>query len=234
MKKSKWFWGVFFILSAVFVIASQVTDFVRIGFWSVLGAVLLVAVMIQSAVHRNFFGIFIPLVLLYEIFWQPLALVHISVWVLLAAAVLLSIGFSCIFRCRPPVIQNKPENSGRFQGTTESIDDNNPEAKVSFGASTKYLHSNALKTGRFYASFGSLEIYLDQARLCPEGAEIYVDCHFGSIEIYVPNWWRVESNVHASIGAANAGERSVEAGPDAPLLTITGNVSFGAVEVNYI
>lgn len=234
MRHQKWFWGVFFILSAVFVIASQVTDFMKIGLWSILGAILLLAVMIHSVAHRNFFGIFVPLVLLYGIFWQPLGLIHISIWVLLAAAVLASIGFHFIFRNRPPQWWKSEENGGRFHATTESSDDNNPQAKVSFGASTKYLHSTALQTGQFDVSFGSLEVYLDQAQLSPDGAELYVNCRFGAIELYVPRSWRVKGNVQASLGAAEINEHRSDAAIDAPLLLITGNVSFGAVEVKYI
>lgn len=234
MKHTKWFWGTFFVLSAVFIIASQVTDFVQIGIWSILGAILLTAIVVHSVAHRNFFGIFVPLAFMYEIFWQPFKLAEISLWVLLASAILASIGFSCIFRKRPPKYQYKWENSNRFQPTSESIDDNNPYTKVSFAASTKYLHSTALKTGQFYCSFGSLEVYLDQAQLSPEGAEIYVDCNFGSIEFYVPRHWQIKNNVHASLGSADIGERCSNAGPDSPLLTVTGNVSFGSVEMKYI
>ena len=234
MKHTKWFWGTFFVLSAVFVIASQVTDFVQIGIWSILGAILLTAIIVHSVAHRNFFGIFVPLAFMYEIFWQPLKLAEISLWFLLVAAILASIGFSCIFRKRPPKCQYKWEKGDRFQQTTESIDDNNPYTKVSFGASTKYLHSTALKTGQFYCSFGSLEVYLDQAQLSPEGAEIYVDCSFGSIEFYVPRHWQIKNDVHANLGSADIGERYSNAGPGSPLLTVTGNVSFGSVEMKYI
>lgn len=234
MKHTKWFWGTFFVLSAVFVIASQVTDFVQIGIWSLIGTILLAAIIVHSIAHRNFFGIFVPLAVAYEIYWQPLKLPEISFWVLLAAAILASIGFSSIFRKRPPKCYYKWEKSNCFEHTSESSDDNNPIVKVNFGASTKYLHSTALKAGQFYASFGSLEVYLDQAQLSPEGAEIYVDCSFGSIEFYVPRHWRVKNNVHASLGSADIGERHSFAESDSPILTITGNVSFGSVEVHYI
>ena len=103
-----------------------------------------------------------------------------------------------------------------------------------FGGSTKYLHATALKTGQFYASFGGLEVYFDQAQLDPAGAEIYVDCSFGSIELYVPRSWKVKSSVRASFGAVDIHERHSSAAADAPVLLLTGNVSFGAVEIKYV
>ncbi|PWM44208.1 MAG: hypothetical protein DBX47_05995 [Clostridiales bacterium] len=234
MRNTKWLWATFSILSAVFIIASQVTDFVNIGFWSILGTILLSAVLIQSIIHRNFFGIFIPLALGYKIYCQPLNLLDISVWILLSAAVLLAIGFSFIFKSRPPKLKYKFDKCEHFNETVYNADDNNPYAKVNFGASTKYLHSTSLQAGQFYTSFGSMEVYLDQAQLSPEGAEIYVDCKFGAIELYVPSRWNVKNKVHVSMGAADIPEHRTASDPSSPVLIISGNVSFGAVEVNYI
>ena len=243
MKQAKWFWGAFFILAAVFVVASQLTDFVTIGFWSILGTILLLAVVVHSIPPRNFLALFLSLVLLYEIYWQPLGLVHISFWVLILAAVLAGIGFSYLFRKRPLKHWGKFEKANWKAGEGyqqvcagidgENIDGENVFAKVSFGDSTKYLHSTALKTGQFYASFGSLEVYLDQVMLSDQGAEIYVDCKFGSMELYVPKTWRVKGDVRTIFAAADISEMP-DVQPDAPLLTIVGNVSFGAVEVNYV
>lgn len=236
MKQRKWFWGIFFILSAVFVIASQITDFVKIGVWSILGAILLLAILIDSIPRRNFFGIFIPLALIYEIFWQPLHLVKISVWLLLAAAVLAGIGFSLLFRPRPPRwMPKKGHGHGdRFQQTCDTTDDNNPSAKVSFGACTKYLQSPALRSGQLYTSFGSLEVYLDQAQLSPEGAEFYIDCRFSSVKLYVPRFWKVESHLQTFLGSADIRDSGSPISSDAPCLTLSGNVSFGSVEIQYV
>ena len=100
-KHNNWFWGIFFVLAAVFVVVSQVTSFTTIGFWSILAAVVLAAICIQSLVHLNYFGVFLPLALAYIIFQNPLSLYAISPWLLILAAVLLSIGFHTIFRRRP-------------------------------------------------------------------------------------------------------------------------------------
>lgn len=236
MKKRKWFWGVFFILAAVFVVATQVTDFVKIGVWSILGALLLLAILIDSIPRRNFFGIFIPLALMYEIFWQPLHWIKISVWLLLAAAVLAGIGCSLLFRPRPPRWMPKKEHGhgDRFQQTCDTTDDNDPNAEVRFGACTKYLQSPALRSGQFYASFGSLEVYLDQAQLAPEGAELYIDCQFSSVALYVPRFWRVESHLQTFLGSADIRDSGSPTAPDAPRLTLSGSVSFGSVEVHYV
>jgi len=235
MKSKNWFWGLFFLLAAVFVIASQIGSFGQIGIISILATVLLVALLIHSVMNRNFFGVFLPLALLYWIYQQPFQLMPISPWLLLLSAVLASIGFSCIFRTYPKKwVHCHQGDTERFTQTTENIDDNNPYAKVSFGSSSKYLHADCLKGGQFYSSFGSLEVYFDQAQLSPDGTEIFVDCSFGDIELFIPRNWRVIDNIRTSLGSVENDVRVSNLEKDAPELTITGNVSFGSIEIHYI
>ncbi len=234
MKHNNWFWGIFFILAAVFVIASQVTGFASIGFWTIAASILLVALLIQSLVKLNYFGVFLPLSLGYMLYQEPLNLYYISPWLLLLAAVLLSIGFHTAFRSRPKKVlksQRKPHGS---EATIEEIDDNNPAAKVTFGASNKYLHADNLKSGQFYCNFGALEVYFDHVTLAPEGAEIFVDCSLGAVKLFVPRSWRIVDKMNAGLGGVKDEARAGRPSDDAPTLTLTGNVSLGVVEISYI
>lgn len=232
MKNRNWFWGILFLLLGVFVVASQTDAFQKIGFLTYLLAALLVSLIIQSIFSRNFFGIFVPMVFIYNLFQQPLSLPSISIWVLLAAAVLTSIGFSILFKVRPKNIVNIESHS--FNQTKESLDDNSPYAKVSFGASSKYLHGNNINKGQFIASFGALEVYFDQAQLSPEGAEIYIDCSFGAVKLFVPKTWRVTDNLHVSLGGVDNHCKSGSPAENAPHLNLVGNVQLGGVEIEYI
>ncbi len=248
MKNRNWFWGFFFLLAAVFVIASQTGSFGQIGLLSILATVLLAALGIRSAIDRNFFGLFIPLALLYMIYQQPLHLVQISVWLLLLASVLASIGFSIIFHshhhCHPhgdvcfsrgsDDWHGAHDGSEHFNQTTESIDDNNPGAKVTFGASSKYLHADCMKSGQFFVSFGALELFFDQAQLSPEGAELFLDCSFGAIKLYIPKHWRVIDYVRTGLGSVENDICLAHPDENAPQLTLTGNVQLGSLEIHYI
>ena len=231
MKSRNWFWGIFFLLSAVFVIASQTGSFVQIGVISILATVLLAALAIQSLIYRNYFGIFLSLAFLYMIYRYPLGLPEISLWLLLVSAVLAGIGFSFIFHSHPPKMVY---THGMEHFTSESIDDNNPYAKVNFGSSSKYLHADCLKSGQFFVSFGALEVFFDQAQLSPDGAELFFDCSFGAIKLFVPKHWKVRDNLRASLGAVENDTRLAQPGENAPQLTLTGNVQLGAVEIHYI
>jgi len=238
MKNRNWFWGIFFLLSAVFVIGSQTDAFGQIGFLSILATIFLVALIIHNLATLEFFGIFVPLAFLYMIYQQPLNLQEISTWVLLTSAGLASMGLSIIFRGSTHRFKHVSSHScGRseqFNQTKENIDDNNPYAKVAFGSASKYLHSDCLKSGQFIMSFGALEVYFDQAKLSPEGAEILVDCSFGEIKLFVPRSWQVIESMHTTLGSVTNDNRMNRPDENAPRLTITGNVQFGSVEIHYI
>lgn len=235
MKSRNWFWGLFFVAAAVFVVASQTGSFVQIGMLSLLATLLIAAIVVHSAVRRNFFGVFVPASFLYLVYRQPLALPKISFWLLLLAAVLASIGFSFIFHTHPHHHWDHCDRDmSRFHTVTENDDDNNPVAKVSFGGSSRYLHGDCIQTGQFSSSFGSLEVFFDQAQLSPEGAEIFVDVSFGSLELYIPKTWKVIDKVRVSLGSVENDVRLSHPAEDAPQLTIKGETSFGSVQIHYI
>ena len=234
MKTRNWFWGIFFILSAVFVIASQTNAFVQIGVMSIFATVLLVALLIQSLANLNFFGMFLSLAFLYVIYRKPLGLIEISLWLLIMAALFASMGFSFLFHKHPR--KNAQWCCGReqFHHTVETDKDNNPGAKVSFGAISKYLHADRLKSGNFAVSFGALELFFDQVQLDPEGAELYLDCSMGAIKLYIPKHWSVIDKIQTGLGSVENDVRFAAPSENAPRLTLTGNVQLGSVEIHYI
>lgn len=234
MKHNNWFWGVFFVLAAVFVIASQVSSFAWFSIWSIVATILLAAVFIQSLVKLNYFGVFLSLAFAYMVYEHPLHLNIISPWFLILTAVLLSIGFHIIFHRHPKHQHAYCREKKDEYHTVEEIDDNNPFVKVKMGASSKYLHADCLKSGQFYCSLGSLEVYFDHVRLDPNGAEIFVDCNLGAINLYFPTSWRIIDKLNSSLGGVNNETQYNNPGEDAPQVTITGNVSLGAIEIHYV
>ena len=234
MKNRNWFWGFFFLLAAVFVIARQTGSFGEVGIVSILATVLLAALIIQSVISRNFFGIFIPLAVLYVIYRQPLNLIEISIWQLILTAVFASIGLNFLFGRHHHMKRYRHGRVEHFDQSRENVDDNNPFANVSFNSSCKYLHADCLKGGQFFVSFGSLELFFDHAQPSPDGAEIFLDCSFGSAKLYVPKSWKVIDNLQASLGTVDNDIRLSQPEGNAPRLTLTGNVQFGKIEIHYI
>ena len=236
-----WFWGIFFLAAAVFVIASQTSSFIHVGFWSIVATVLLVALFISGIMNVNFFGIFMPVALLYLIYQVPLGWPAIAAWIPILAAVLATIGCSMIFH--PHYVHNTvcgwdPSNghivSDSYHSTEENVEGNNINVKSSFGDSCRYLHSNSLRMADLTTAFGKLGIYFDQVQLSPQGAEAHVNVSFGSMALYVPRTWRIVDQVSTSFGPVQNDQRSQAVAPDAPVLTLTGSVSFGNLEIHYV
>jgi hypothetical protein len=234
MKNRNWFWGFFFLLLAVFVIASQTGVFGQINAISILETVFFATLVVHSLIKRNFFGIFIPLSFLYMIYSKPLAFVYISPWLLVLSAVLTSIGFSLLFRKRPKNVAFSHSRKKHFSQINENLDDNNPYIKVSLSSSSTYLHSDCLKGGHFVSHLGELDVYFDQVQLSPDGVEIFLECNLGSIKLYIPRSWYVVDNTHSILGDVNNNTQHTKPSENAPHITITGNVTLGSVKIEYI
>ena len=116
----------------------------------------------------------------------------------------------------------------------ESGGDNNPRISVQFTGVSKYLHADSLETADLDCSFGSLEVYFDHVKLSPNGADIYANCKFGALELYVPGHWRIIDNVNASLAGFDISGQHKPTAEDAPQLRVNGNVSFGALEIHRV
>ena len=239
MKHRNWFWGIFFLVAAVFVLACQTGAFVKVGFWSIGATVLLAAVFIGSLMDLNFFGMLVPLALLYGIYQVPLRLTVVSVWLLLLTAVLASMGLSMIFHTHHHHHWEDWDHHGHCRdwdsgASVERMEGNDIFVRTSFSEACKYLHSNSLKSAHLVSSFGKLSVYFDQVLLSPEGAEASLDVSFGSMSLYLPREWRVEDRIHTGAGTVNSDHRRADPEAGAPLLILTGNVSFGSLEIHYV
>jgi hypothetical protein len=250
MKKRNWFWGTFLILAAVCVIGGSMNLFANFGTLSIISIVVLLAVIVQSCIIKNFFGVFIGVAGAYYIYQSVLGLPKISIWVLIVAVILLSCGFHMIFGSRPSKDmwytkaygetenwhRNDDENNKQGFGSVnvEDMSDNHPYAKVNFGASCKYLHGTRIKSGEFYCHFGALEVFFDQAQLDSNGAEIFLDCSFGAIKLYIPATWQVYDSLNTSLGGVENNTKFSKVSVDAPKLTLKGNVNLGGVEIKYV
>ena len=99
---------------------------------------------------------------------------------------------------------------------------------------SRYLHGDCLETARLYCSLGALEVFFDQAKLSPNGAEVSLECKLGAISIYVPKTWRVVDRINCTLGGVDMDNRYASPAEGAPQLTLTGSVSLGGIEVRYI
>lgn len=233
------FWGIFFLVAAVFILVSQLGYLTpRISLWRLILSVFLLAITVEGVLHMEFFSILVPLAGIACLFDAQLGLQAITPWPLLGAATFASIGLSIIFHNKGSRWKQKyafihSDNAAHpdFEETVENLNANMVFSKVTFGASIKYLHAQRLERAEFECSFGSLKVYFDQAQLSPDGADVRINCSFGGVTLYVPRGWTVKDDINASIGTVKNRENR----PDTEnVLRVRGNVSFGGVDIVYI
>ncbi len=233
MKAKSIFWSLFFILSAGLVIASQLGYLIGIELFALIATILAAAVFISSCAHLNFFGMFLPIALLVKVdFYENLLhLEKVNTWSLILAAILLSIGFSIIFKGRA-YKYNFTKRIDKKDFPTENIDDNNVSSSVVFGGSTKYFNCPNLQRAQIRCSFGGLSAYFDGCTLSPEGAVIDLDLSFSGVELYIPKNWKVICNVDCFLGGLSEKNKASE--PSNGEIILNGRASFSGIEIIYI
>lgn len=230
------FWGLFFIAGAASIIFHQLGYFNEIiSFPALVLIVVLSPIMIMSLFHLNFFGVFAPAAALAIFFREPLGLEAVSPWAIAFAALFLSIGFSIIFHRNKFNFGHYHNGSNGQSGHFDSIENLNDDVisfSESFGASTKYIHSENLKKASFKCTFGAMQVYFDNSKIDPEGAEIYIEASFCGMELYIPKNWNIVNNIHASLGGIS--EKNHRGSSEGPRVRLIGNVSLGGIEIIYV
>ena len=243
MKAFKIFLGLAFIAIAVLLIlealgmAVSITSVIGdVSFWQVAGGIFLVSGIIKLLTSGNFYEVFVPLGFLFMIFERNIAYIVgmesqdiINNWLVFGCSLLLSAGFMFIFPGSKKKKRNAKKGAQR-SGFCFHIKDNE------FGSAVTYIDcedfGNTIMAHSVKNKFGSLEVRFDNAESYKGGAALHVDNHFGAIEICVPKSWRIIDHIDVHLGAIdldNDGEDQ-----DGPTLTIEGDISLGAIDIERI
>ena len=214
--------------AAALIIANGYYNFA--GFFPFFCGIIIAPIMIESLVYLNFTGVFIPAALLGIVFAKPLGIEAITPWPILAAAVLLSIGFSVMFHkrykgCERPHYQKNE--------TFENVYDDEMTCTVKFGSSSKFIQSENFEKAYLNCSFGSIKAYFDNAKLSPDGAQLYINAECSGVELYIPKRWKISNSVSAFLGGVEEKSKNTP-DPDSPVLNITGNIRLSGIVIYYI
>jgi hypothetical protein len=192
------FWGLFFLAAGGTVILNLLGLLEGINLFSLLLCIILLAIFIQSLYHLNWFGVFIPLAVAAGIFAEPLGISDtVSLVPLLVAAVLLSVGFSILFKGHGRFIpyvgihghnhrgyyggrrinkdSGNDENGGGDGDSCESYSDDNKYDKVVSSNEGEVVYANT--------SFGTKVRYINSKIL----HRAVLDCSFGDMKVYFDN-----------------------------------------------
>ncbi|MDD6155750.1 MAG: LiaF-related protein [Lachnospiraceae bacterium] len=238
MKKNGIFWGILLILAALYLVLRGMGLVVELPIWTILITIILGAICIHGIIKVDWFGIFMPLSLIGCVYLDEInALIQqtnnqadgLDFWVLIATGLLLSFGFSMIF---------KKKHNGHFENVNTTGNpnvENFQDGSVinitnNFNGKNKYVNTQYLERANIENNFGECNVYFDNAVISGREALIVIENNFGETNIYLPKMWRVEmlengifSNIQ-TFGVANSDL-------DAPLVKIKASANFGQINI---
>ena len=247
-------WGILMLAIAALIITNQLGWFERFSFGTIVAAAAAVGFFFHFITQRSVNMIPLIVAAAYIVLSDFYLVPNVSTGVIIAAAVFAYIGLGYLFPQSGSNVaffgfcgdeddqiwagdetEARGNGSRPLRGSVKTGEmNNNPSVFVTFGGVSRYLRADALETVHLNCTFGGMDIYLDQTQLSPHGATVHINCMFGGIDIYVPRHWHVIEDISCVFGGAETGKRLESLAENAPQLTVTGNVMFGGVDINYI
>ena len=241
MNKRNVFSGVLLIVLAVGLILWKLdvfnlpVAFAGVPTWGLIVSAIMLVVIVHSIVELHYGGIFIPLAVIAIIFDEPLGITAITPWIVLIAAVLLTVAFEQLFsghrRCRRRR-ERGPFRSDAFTSET-SIDDEmgHINHSMKFGSATKYVRDRNLISADLSSQFGELSVFFDGAEVPNGHVTIHATVSFGEMDLYIPKDWHVDNRVSVALGNCDDRCTNTDLPEGAINCLIEGNVSFGELKL---
>lgn len=232
MKTWKIFWGLGFVLAALFLLLDAVgviTPFLDvvggISAAQVICGLFLIAFVISRIIKLKLHEIFIPLALLFMLFEDNVAFLLgleddniIGNWLLFWCAVLLSVGVS-ILTSKNRVLNFKITKKGT------------PQKTHAIGASTSYIDCEDFVEEHIINNLGETVIHFENEANFTSGAVLHIENKLGETVVYVPEQWNVKLNITSKLG--NVVQKG-KGNADGPTLVINGTNELGEVVIMFI
>lgn len=238
MKNNNVLGGIVFILLAVFIIIGSMGMLGDISVWTLVFTFIFAVWFIKSLLKLEWFGMFFPLAFLAILWDDVLGIEQLTPWPVLGAAMLATIGMNMIFGHSKTHIYWGHKHHGEEYIPHEGIcneqseDDYHFSCESVFGSTVKYVNCQNLQYAKIENVFGSIQIYLDNARLCDGRATMEIENVFGSVVVYVPKEWRTDVRFEKVFAGAREFGNCNQQGDN--VLQIRGETVFGNLEIKYV
>lgn len=231
----KIFWGLFFILAAAFLILDQVMLDINLSLFNIFSLLILIPMFIQSIIKLNFGPAMFAFGFLAIIFKEYIYLAEVSNWTIFLAAMLLGIGLEMLFgkkRFKKKMKFNY--NSGNsFGETIEYNDESHIDMQVTFGSGIRYIDSPDFQSANLDCTFGSIQMYFDNASIVGDSATITVNANFAGVELYIPKEWQVINKIDSTLSGVDI-NRNCTTRTAEKKIYLEGSVNFTGVDVKCI
>ena len=238
MKNRSYFWGTFFILSAVLLILNALGLLAGVSIVSLILTLLLIPLIVKSIRYASFSGVLFPLAVIAILFDKQLGIEKLTPWPVLGIALFLSIGLSLLFPKRHKWYKKYdgshaiPENE--FNNVSSEVSD---ESEINIGARfsgcIRYINSECLKKVNIVSRFAGIKLYFDNAVIDGSSAELDLNVDFAGVDIYIPKTWRIINQADFSMGGIEEKGVRTESGEEKALI-VKGRMSFGGLTVHYV
>ncbi len=227
-------WGLLLIVSAVFIVLSVMGHIDNIGPVKTVFTILFAGIAITSLIDLNFFGVFFPMAFVGMIYDSQLGIEKLTPWPILGIALLLTIGFSLIFKKKDHCFHRDYSCGNEEYVVDMDIEDGEViDCNAEFNGTVKYINSQNLKKINVKSAFGGVKLYLDGSEIPSKTAEINLNVSFGGVELYIPRNWDVKIQGTASFGSIEEKNKPL-VNENSPVLYLTGSVKFSGVVITYV
>lgn len=239
--KKNYFWGLFLVLAAVYLIISRLGYLPAVGVFTIIATIICIAAFVHSLLHLSFGGMLFPLAFISILYDKQLGITAITPWTVLLAALLGTIGLNLIFsktkwkykwkRNWDHHGKHKIAGNDHFENG-ENIEGEYVYMKSSFGSLLRYVTSDNLRYAELEANFSGVKIYFDNAKVPSGNATLNLDVNFSGIEIFVPENWKIINHLGSSFGGVS--EKGKTPSGETVTLTLEGENSFSGITVYYV
>lgn len=232
MNKKNVGWGLVLILLAVYLIVSRLGFWPNFPFFTVVFTIVFGYGVINGIAKRSFVQSIMSLAILGCIYDKQLHIEPITPWILLISALLISAGLEMIFKNIKK--KNAYGNTYHFstEKTTDFVDGDYVRCENTFGSTCKYINSEHFTDANIENTFGTLNVYFDNAIMANGTCNVKVENTFGETNLYFPKTWRVDCQQSAAFGDIKfRGQGSLDA--DAPLVRLNAEASFGSIQIYF-
>jgi len=235
MRKNDVLGGLALILIAIYIVGSGIGIIPIIPWFKILCTVLFTVGMIKGLIEREFFAFSMSAFVLAWIYEDYLGISRITPFPLIFSAIFLAIGLSMIFKKKEKFMSfdnvgghTQQTASGAHVHTESYQDGRHVHLENNFNAVSKYVNSEAFSTADLENSFGSANIYFNNAVMANGNATVRVKNNFGLMNIYFPGTWRVRVNREVAFGTINI-YGAPNSDMDAPVVNINAESNFGTI-----
>lgn len=227
--------GLFLILIAAIMMGSAMGLIPKLPWFKLLCAAGFAVWSVKSLFKRDFFGILFPASIIAWIFEKELMIEHLTPFPLVVVAILIGCGLNMIFE-KKAVVQINYEDGHIGAATMDDVrkeewqDGRTVVLENLFNSTSKYVNSASFASAKLQNSFGSANVYFDNATVYNGEATIDLENNFGRMNIYLPGTWRASIRQESAFGHVSIhGEPNRDM--DAPHVIIKAESNFGELNI---